>query len=147
MATIRRAVEADGPQLLDLLAAYSVEVETSLDQEHLSSAMLPLIKRPELGDLLVAQQGDDLIGYVVITWGWGIESGGAEALVDEMYVVDAYRNQGVGTLLMTAALERAKEQEVKVVFLETESDNPESRALYDRLGFEIESSIWMSRRI
>lgn len=147
MAIIRRAVEADGPQLLDLLAAYSVEVGTNLDQEHLSSAMVPLIKRPELGDLLVAQQGDDLIGYVVITWGWGIESGGAEALVDEMYVVDAYRNQGVGTLLMTAALERAKEQEVKVVFLETESDNPESRALYDRLGFEIESSIWMSRRI
>ena len=49
--------------------------------------------------------------------------------------------------MMTSALTRAQERETKVVFLETEQDNPESRALYDRLGFEIESSIWMSRKL
>lgn len=147
MANIRRAVEADAKDLLVLLAEYATEVGAPLDEEHLSAATLPLIQRPELGDLLVAEQNGALIGYVVITWGWGIESGGAEALVDEMYVSPGFRSQGVGTLLMTSALERARENEVKVVFLETESDNPESRALYDRLGFEIETSIWMSRRI
>ena len=147
MATIRRAMPADGPAIMALLAAYSKEVETNLDEDHLAAAMMPLIERPELGDLLIAEQNGSLVGYVVITWGWGIESGGAEALVDEMFVTDAYRNQGVGTLLMTAAIENARAREVKVVFLETESDNPESRVLYDRLGFELESSIWMSRKI
>lgn len=147
MASIRRAVEGDGPKLLSLLSQYCLEVGNVLSEDHLQAAMVPLIKRPELGDLLVAEQNGELIGYVVITWGWGIESGGAEALVDEMFVTAEYRGQGVGTLLMTAALERAKDQEVKVVFLETELDNPESRALYDRLGFELESSIWMSRKI
>lgn len=147
MASIRRAVEADGPRLLSLLVQYCVDVGTELSEDHLQAAMVPLIQRPELGDLLVAEQNGELIGYVVITWGWGIESGGAEALVDEMFVTSNYRNQGVGTLLMTAALQRAQEHEVKVVFLETELDNPESRALYDRLGFELESSIWMSRKI
>lgn len=147
MATIRRALPADAPAILALLDAYSREVETNLDEDHLAAAMMPLIEQPELGDLLVADQNGSLVGYVVITWGWGIESGGAEALVDEMFVTSEFRNQGVGTLLMTAAIERAREKEVKVVFLETESNNPESRVLYDRLGFELESSIWMSRRI
>lgn len=147
MATIRRALPADAPAILALLDAYSREVETNLDEDHLAAAMVPLIEQPELGDLLVADQNGSLVGYVVITWGWGIESGGAEALVDEMFVTSEFRNQGVGTLLMTTAIERARDRDVKVVFLETESNNPESRVLYDRLGFELESSIWMSRRI
>ena len=147
MASIRRAVEADASEVLRLLSDFSSEVGTHLEEEHLSAALMPLIARPELGDLLVAEQNGELVGYVVITWGWGIESGGAEALVDEMFVSEKVRNQGVGTLLMTSAISRAQQREVKVVFLETESDNPESRALYERLGFELESSIWMSRRI
>ncbi|MDA2985926.1 MAG: GNAT family N-acetyltransferase, partial [Actinomycetota bacterium] len=72
---------------------------------------------------------------------------GAEALIDEMFVAAEYRHQGVGTLLMTEAQSRASAKDVKVIFLETEQNNPESRELYDRLGFEIESSIWMSKRI
>jgi ribosomal protein S18 acetylase RimI-like enzyme len=48
---------------------------------------------------------------------------------------------------MTEAQSRASAKDVKVIFLETEQNNPESRELYDRLGFEIESSIWMSKRI
>lgn len=147
MAIIRRAVEADGPKLLSLLTQYCQTVGAELSEDHLQAAMVPLIQQPALGDILVAEQDDELIGYVVITWGWGIESGGAEALVDEMFVTANYRNQGVGTLLMTSALQRAGERDVKVVFLETELDNPESRALYDRLGFQLETSIWMSRKI
>jgi ribosomal protein S18 acetylase RimI-like enzyme len=47
---------------------------------------------------------------------------------------------------MQASLNRANEQGVKVVFLETERDNPRSRKLYQKLGFKEEDSIWMSYR-
>jgi ribosomal protein S18 acetylase RimI-like enzyme len=49
-------------------------------------------------------------------------------------------------MLMQATLERAKQARVKVVFLETEKNNPRSRNLYSKLGFVEESSIWMSFR-
>ena len=147
MASVRRAVATDQEAVLELMRGYCQEVQTPLSDEHLLEALVPLISNEQLGDLLVAEQGEELAGYLVITWGWGIESGGAEALIDEMYVSPAYRNQGVGTLLMTEAQSRASSKDVKVIFLETEQNNPESRELYDRLGFEIESSIWMSKRI
>lgn len=147
MATIRRAGAQDTSAVLRLLRGYCDEVGTPLSDDHLLSALEPLIADESLGDLFVAEQAGELIGYVLITWGWGIESGGREALVDEMYVDGPWRSQGVGTLLMTHAIARAKELDVKVVFLETELDNPESRALYERLGFENETSIWMSRVI
>ena len=147
MASVRRALMADQDAVLVLMRGYCQEVGTALSDEHLLDAIGPLIANEQLGDLLVAEQGEDLAGYLVITWGWGIESGGAEALIDEMFVAAEYRHQGVGTLLMTEGQSRASAKDVKVIFLETEQSNPESRELYDRLGFEIESSIWMSKRI
>jgi ribosomal protein S18 acetylase RimI-like enzyme len=147
MATVRRALMADQDAVLVLMRGYCQEVGTPLSDEHLLDAIGPLIANEQLGDLLVAEQGEDLAGYLVITWGWGIESGGAEALIDEMFVAAEYRHQGVGTLLMTEGQSRASAKDVKVIFLETEQNNPESRELYDRLGFEVESSIWMSKRI
>jgi ribosomal-protein-alanine N-acetyltransferase len=69
-----------------------------------------------------------------------------EALVDEMLIHPSRRGEGIGELLMQATLEQAKQAGVNVVFLETEQDNPRSRKLYTRLGFEEESSIWMSFR-
>lgn len=147
MASVRRALMADQDAVLALMRGYCQEVGTPLSDEHLLDAIGPLIANEQLGDLLVAEQGEDLAGYLVITWGWGIESGGAEALIDEMFVAAEYRHQGVGTLLMTEGQSRASAKDVKVIFLETEQNNPESRELYDRLGFEVESSIWMSKRI
>lgn len=147
MASVRRALMTDQDAVLALMRGYCQEVGTALSDEHLLDAIGPLIANEQLGDLLVAEQGEDLAGYLVITWGWGIESGGAEALIDEMFVAAEYRHQGVGTLLMAEAQSRASAKDVKVIFLETEQNNPESRELYDRLGFEIESSIWMSKRI
>ncbi len=147
MASVRRALMADQDAVLVLMRGYCQEVGTPLSDEHLLDAIGPLIANEQLGDLLVAEQGEDLAGYLVITWGWGIESGGAEALIDEMFVAAEYRHQGVGTLLMTEGQSRASAKDVKVIFLETEQNNPESRELYDRLGFEVESSIWMSKRI
>jgi len=147
MASVRRALASDQDAVLRLMRSYCDEVGTPLSDEHLLEALGPLIANEQLGDLLIAEQGEELAGYLVITWGWGIESGGAEALIDEMFVGNEYRHQGVGTLLMTEAQSRASARDVKVIFLETEQNNPESRELYDRLGFEIESSIWMSKRI
>ena len=147
MAAVRRAIASDQEAVLELMRGYCQEVQTPLSDEHLLDALAPLIANEQLGDLLVAEQGGELAGYLVITWGWGIESGGAEALIDEMYVSPDFRSQGVGTLLMTEAQSRASSRDVKVIFLETEQNNPESRELYDRLGFEIETSIWMSKRI
>jgi GNAT superfamily N-acetyltransferase len=49
-----------------------------------------------------------IAGYLVITWGWGIESGGREALIDEIYVTPEYRGQGLASALIYASLEKAK---------------------------------------
>jgi ribosomal protein S18 acetylase RimI-like enzyme len=94
------------------------------------------------GDVWIAED-DQVLGYLVITWGWGIESGGKEALIDEIFISPPLRGQGLATALIQAALGRARDLGTKAVFLETERENPQSRKLYERLGFRTESSLWM----
>ena len=143
---LRIATTQDEAAILKLLRQYCDEVSTPWSDQHLLEGLRPLLRENHHGVVLVAQE-EDIIAYSVLTWGWGIESGGQEALVDEMFVRSDFRNQGIGEKLLRKTLERAKEQGVKVVFLETEKENPKSRDLYKRIGFSEESSVWMSIRL
>ncbi len=142
---LRIATTQDEAAILELLRQYCDEVSTPWSDQHLLEGLRPLLRENHHGVVLVAQ-AEGIIAYSVLTWGWGIESGGQEALVDEMLIAPAERGKGIGEQLLKASLESAKRQGVKVVFLETERDNPRSRDLYTRVGFEEESSIWMSYR-
>jgi len=144
---IRLANQADQTALIGLLNDFAQEALAPLTTEHLTAAVTPLLRGTELGEIWVLEHEQNLIGYLVIGWGWGIESGGREALIDEVFVSQAHRNQGLGTQLVEAALTRAKELDAKTVFLETEQSNPESRKLYQNLGFEIEDSVWMRKAL
>ena len=145
MVAIRPANPADQESVLELLRIYCDEANTPLSDQHLLAGLVPLLTENQHGVVLVAEE-ENIIGYSILTWGWGIESGGMEALVDEMLIHPSRRGQGIGEALLQATLELAKQAGVKVVFLETEKDNPRSRKLYSKVGFEEESSIWMSYR-
>ena len=145
MLKVRPATKADEQSILLLLRKYCDEVGTPLSDEHLLRGLAPLLEENPHGVALVAQKSE-IIGYSILTWGWGIESGGKEALVDEMFVIESERAAGVGTALMQASIDYARQNNVEVIFLETEANNPRSRSLYQKLGFEEETSIWMSYR-
>ena len=144
---IRLGNESDLDALLDLLGQFALEAGTALPKQHLEAALVPMLQGIELGEIWVLENTQELIGYLVIGWGWGIESGGKEALIDEVFIKPSHRNQGHGKQLVEHALDHAKQQGAKTVFLETEKSNPESRKLYVDLGFEIEESIWMRAQL
>lgn len=65
-------------------------------------------------------------------------------LVDELHinslaVAPALRRQGVGSELMRAVLAKAREEGASKATLEVRRSNEPARALYERLGFEVEA--------
>lgn len=137
---------ADHDELVSLMLAFSLEVGSPLTKKHISAGLMPLLHKSALGEVLVAQESE-LVGYLVLSWGWGIESGGREALIDEVFVAPGSRASGIATKLVSEALARARALDTRAVFLETEHQNPRSRKLYERLGFEVEPSVWMRRKL
>jgi ribosomal protein S18 acetylase RimI-like enzyme len=144
---IRQAVPADLEALLWLLTSFSKEAGTNLGREHLLAGLEPLLNNQELGLVFVAELEGVLVGYAVIGWGWGIESGGKEALIDEVFVLKNRRNQGTGAKMLTEVMAHLEKHNTKAVFLETEAQNPNSRKLYQNLGFETEDSVWMRKAL
>ena len=137
---LKRAETQHLPLLLTLVEAFCVLDQHPYEPARVESALRPLLEHDDFG--VVYLVNDDQ-GYVVITWGYSLESGGREALVDEIYLCQ--RGLGVGTQVMQALFEDLRGRGIVKMFLETERHNARARTFYARQGFEADDSIWMSR--
>ena len=139
---LKRADTQHLPLLLTLVEAFCALDQHPYEPARIESALRPLLEQDDFG--VVYLVNDDQ-GYVVITWGYSLESGGREGLVDELYL--RQRGQGVGTQVMQALFEDLRGRGIVKMFLETERHNARARTFYARQGFEADDSIWMSRSL
>ncbi len=132
---------------LDLLAALSAEFNKvdghSHDDTRVRASLTPLLLDDTLGVVYVF--GQPANGYAVVTWGYSIESGGRDVLLDEIYIRP--RGQGIGGAAFEEVLDDLRQRGLTRMFLETERPNTKVRAFYTRHGFREDDSIWMSREL
>lgn len=133
---IRRAGPPDRDGLLELIAEFYEIDGHPFDRATVVRGLVPLLESDEHGIVLLSEDG-----YAVLVWSYSLESGGRDALLDEIYV--RRRGQGTGRALMERVFAEMAERGLTRVFLETEPDNERARAFYSRLGFRSEESVWM----
>ncbi len=145
MYAIRRAGLDDACDLLGLIREFCDLDGHAYDGNRARRALAPLLAGDEVGQVWLPVGGAPpaVAGYAIVTWGWSLESGGREALLDEIYVRS--RGQGVGRLLLSHAMAAAAVAGASRMFLETEAHNARARGFYARSGFQTEDSAWMSR--
>ena len=143
------AIEALSASQVDALVpmcrAFCQETGAPVDDERIRHGLAGLLDRPQFGSTLVLVSGGRPRGYVVVTLGWSLESGGIDALLDEVYLEPELRGRGVGTMLVEAGVEAARAAGAKRIYLEVEADNATARRLYTRLGWRAEESTMMLR--
>ncbi len=127
MALGRRYCEADGHEF---------------HETRTRRAFAGLLAEPRWGAVLLAELDGVAIGYAVVTFGYSIESGGVEALLDELYL--DVRGQGLGSIVLARVLAEARSRGAQRLFLETEAANERARAFYRRHRFHQDDSIWLS---
>jgi GNAT superfamily N-acetyltransferase len=115
------------------------------DERVVRAGLVPLLETDTAGQVWVVEDESGLNGYGVVTWGWSLESGGRDALLDELYVRD--RGRGAGAVLLDAMLDAARAGGASRMFLETEQANTAARRFYGRAGFDVEGSVWMQRSL
>lgn len=126
----RRAAADDVPALLELQERFYTGEGYPYDRAKMERSMRELIANPSLGRLFLADGA-----YLVVTFGFSLEFGGRDAFVDEVYVADESRNQGLGTLALQVAEEACREAGIHALHLEVEHVNARARALYERSGY------------
>ncbi len=145
---IHRAGPGDLDDVVTLIRECCEVDRRAFDDSRVVTALGPLLADNALGQVWLVDDPEhpgEPGGYAVLTWGWSLESGGRECLLDEMYV--RARGQGLGARVLIQLLDRAQEAGAATVFLETEAHNHRARAFYGKSGFALEDSVWMSLRL
>ena len=88
--------------------------------------------------LLVAEDGDELVGFVWAHWLPRLKIERQQLFVYEIDVDQQYHRQGIGTMLMRAAISAA-EAEGADAFVFTNRSNAKAVAFYKRLGGRIKN--------
>jgi ribosomal protein S18 acetylase RimI-like enzyme len=133
---IREPTPADLPALLSLMQPFNEHEGIAWDRARTEQAVGPLLGASALGFVLVADRGDRLLGYVVVTFNYDLEWGGRDAFVTELWVEHELRHAGIGRALLRAAEDRARAQGVLALHLVVRPENEAARRLYAREGFE-----------
>lgn len=142
---VRPAGPADLEVLVELAAEYCAADGHEFDEATVRAGFGPLLHDDRYGIVQVAELDGVVDGYGVVTWGWSIEIGGLDVVLDEVY--SRTRRVGVGTALLRELEAACRSRGVKRIFLETELANVDARRLYAREGFTADSSIWMSKEL
>jgi ribosomal protein S18 acetylase RimI-like enzyme len=88
----------------------------------------------------IAQEGDVAVGYLLMFVRERAQNAFRRARrwceIDQIAVDPAWRRRGIGTALMTAALEEASARGVRDVELSSWAFNSDAHAMFQRVGFE-----------
>lgn len=139
MVDIRRAGPPDLDTLVELHREFCSMDDHPFDPQRAHAAFAPLLPDDTHGVVWIV---DEPAAYAVVTWGWSVEAGGAEAVLDELFVTA--RDRGVGAAVVSHLLADGRRRGLARIFLETEAANDRVREFYRRHGFRADDSIWLS---
>lgn len=134
MASIRLATEDDVQAIAALLAAFRTWFgRDSPSGESLARSVRRLLADPGTEYLLA---GDPPVGVCQLRYRYGVWFEAEDCCLEDLYVCDEARGEGLGRALAEAALERARERGCARIELDVNEANPPALALYRSLGFE-----------
>ena len=87
------------------------------------------------------------VGYAVLCLGFGIEYGGPDAFVDDLYLVPEARGRGVGAIVLERLEAEALTMKPSALFLVVDPENEPTLRLYRRRGFEGTHWLLMAKRL
>lgn len=130
-------------ELQPLIAAYQrfYEVE-GIDKARNRTFFRRFLAPSADGLLLGARRNGKLVGYACLYWHFSSLEAVETLLMNDLYVSEEARGEGVGRALIAATAEVARERGVPFVEWSTAPDNHTAQRLYDSTGAE--RSEWVS---
>jgi len=142
--------ESDLDDLLILMRAYcefynQTEQISITTDDALMAVSRALIANPnQEGIQLIARDSKERtpVGFVTIFWSWSTLKGGRLAIMNDLYVNEQYRGQGIADLLIAECARRAREHGDLCLTWQTSVNNKRTQAVYDRCG-ALKSDRWL----
>lgn len=146
MKSLHLATPDDLPKLLPMLAGFHGEMGYDTTAEHQQAAVMPLLEGSPHGAIWLIGPRRAPVGYIAVTFGWSLEYGGLDAIVDELFIRPAVRGRGMGLDAVDGIAKALKEAGVRALHLEVDREDERAQGFYARAKFSPRARyIFMSR--
>jgi ribosomal protein S18 acetylase RimI-like enzyme len=132
--------------VLDLARAFHAEDGHPLTDRGAEAIRMALHGHPR-ARIWLLQEGAQTVGYAVLGLGFGVEYGGPDAFVDDLYLIPAARGRRLGSTALQLLEAEARALGLRALFLVVDPDNRPARQAYDRAGFEPTPWLTMVKRL
>ncbi|WP_176083839.1 GNAT family N-acetyltransferase [Martelella sp. HB161492] len=134
IVTIRRVIEADIPELLEMIGLLAAHHGDGLEANEDD------LRRDLFGPMpwvtaLVAAAGDGLIGYALLTPLYRAQQGKRGMDLHHLFVRDGHRSHGVGQHLMDRARDFARKAGCEYISVSAATGNVKAHRFYEQMAF------------
>lgn len=130
-----KANSKDIELLLTLMQEFYQLEHLNYDRQIISYCLAELFNNEQLGIAWLIFADSEVVGYLVLTFGYSIEFHGRDALVDELYIREAYRGKGIGTKALELVETACEFLGIKAVHLVVAHENSRAKKVYQKVGF------------
>jgi len=123
--------------VLDLMQGLYAFDHMPFDPKRARRALAGLLVNSSLGRVFLVEADGETVGYAVLTLGYSLEFGGVYALLDELFILEAYRGRGAGRQVLGFLEAVSRSLGLQALRLEVERTNRGARDLYAKTGFEL----------
>jgi len=139
------------PGDLDLIAGMMRELyeydRLPFDGTRARRALGGLIADDRVGRAFLIKEDAVVAGYVVLTFQYGLEVGGRETFVDELFIKEPHRGRGLGRRTFQFLDEFCRQNHILAIHLAVELHNERARRFYESIGFGPPRRYMMSRPV
>jgi ribosomal protein S18 acetylase RimI-like enzyme len=135
------------PTLLEMMHEFYSQQHMQFDEPAASLAATKALNNPDLAQIYLIFRGGELAGYFALTFCFSLEFHGRFALLDEIYLREAYRRQKLGKAVVVFAEDLCRKAGIEAVRLEVGRENLGAQSLYRAAGFKEDERNLMTKWI
>jgi GNAT superfamily N-acetyltransferase len=132
--TIRRATRDDFPAIFLLIKEFA---SFQKSEEKLVTTVDQMLEDENLFQAFVALENKNIIGFCTFFYAYYSWSGKAIYL-DDLYITDSFRKNGIGKQLLNTVIALAKESNCRKVRWQVSKWNNNAIAFYKKMGADID---------
>ena len=133
--TIRPALEKDYPGIIQMIRDFAAFEKLP---EKMTNSVERMAAEKEFFNCFVATNGDQIVGYVTYFFCYYTWSG-KSLYMDDLYIRDSFRGQGIGTKLLRTVIDFAEKEKCHQLRWQVSSWNEPAIAFYKSMGAVINS--------
>ncbi|AFZ21860.1 GNAT family N-acetyltransferase [Allocoleopsis franciscana] len=131
--------------LVQLIREFHEIEHLPFDESKIRPLLAKIMRENSLGQVWLIQDSGEAIaqstpptvlGYIVLTFGYSLEFLGRDAFIDELYIRESHRGQGVGTRALQFVQQVCPSLGIQALHLEVARKNTAAKRLYRKVGFE-----------